>query len=152
VSRLSTFFPLIFPSPSCRPLPPSLPSLLSLHLAHTFAQYEGSSPYPKLTAFPPLSSRSFARIHRTNLTKQGVLPLTLANEADYSLVSAGDSVRTSGLTELLRGDLNAEVDLIVTYKDGSEKVVKTTHGLSADAVESIRFGSALNGIKIRAQQ
>jgi aconitase A len=99
-----------------------------------------------------LRSRSFARIHRTNLAKQGVLPLTLASENDYSLISAGESVRTSGLNELLRGDLNAEVNLIVTRKDGVEVTVKTLHGLSQDQVLYIVDGSALNGIKRRAAE
>lgn len=81
------------------------------------------------------------------MTKQGVLPLTLANEADYSLISAGESVRTSGLNELLRGNLDSEVDLIVTRKDGSEATVKTVHGLSAGQIGWIAEGSALNQTK-----
>jgi len=87
------------------------------------------------------------------LTKQGVLPLTFANDADYSLVSAGDSISTSGLDALLRGDLNAEVEIVVkSRKDGSEKRVKTSHGLSADQVEWIREGSALNLIRKKAAE
>jgi len=87
------------------------------------------------------------------LTKQGVLPLTFANDNDYSLVSAGDSVSTSGLDALLRGDLNADIEIVVkSRKDGSEKRIKTVHGLSADQVEWIREGSALNLIKKKAAE
>lgn len=86
----------------------------------------------KLTSY--FDSRSFARIHRTNLTKQGVLPLTFLNEADYSLVSAGDIISTKGLDALLRGDLSAEVKVVVEKKDGSIIEIATDHALSKDQV------------------
>ena len=98
-----------------------------------------------------LLSRSFARIHRTNLTKQGVLPLTFLNDADYSLISAGDIVSTSGLDALLRGDLSSEVKVIVEKPDGSKVEIATDHALSKDQVEWISAGSALNVIKAKAQ-
>lgn len=82
-----------------------------------------------------------------------MLPLTFANDKDYSLVSAGDAVSTSGLDALLRGDLNAEIEIVVkSRQDGSEKRIKTVHGLSRDQVEWIREGSALNLIKKKAAQ
>jgi len=99
-----------------------------------------------------IARRSFARIHRTNLTKQGVLPLTLVNQDDYHKISAGDEVSTSGLDKLLRGDLSAEVKLVVKKKDGSVEHVDTEHGLSTDAVAWIAAGSALNLIKSLAAQ
>ncbi|GAA5969399.1 hypothetical protein JCM11641_008104 [Rhodosporidiobolus odoratus] len=105
---------------------------------------EHASLQPRFLGAKLILARSFARIHRTNLAKQGVLPLTLANENDYSLILAGDSVRTSGLDSLLRGNLGAEVDLIVTRSDGTEAVIKTLHGLSRDQVEYVASGSALN--------
>lgn len=86
------------------------------------------------------------------MTKQGVLPLTFANDTDYSLISAGDVVSTSGLDALLRGDPDADVDVVVRKADGSEVTIKTTHGLSADQVEWIREGSALNLIKRKAAE
>ncbi|GAA5897620.1 uncharacterized protein JCM6883_006756 [Sporobolomyces salmoneus] len=114
---------------------------------------EHASLQPRFLNCKVILARSFARIHRTNLTKQGVLPLTFANDNDYSLVSAGDAVSTSGLDALLRGDLNAEIEIVVkSRKDGSEKRVKTVHGLSKDQVEWIREGSALNLIKKKAAQ
>lgn len=81
-------------------------------------------------------SRSFARIHRTNLTKQGVLPLTFINEADYSLISAGDVISTTGFNELLRGDLTSEIKVIVTKPNGETLEIKTDHALSKDQVMS----------------
>lgn len=82
-------------------------------------------------------SRSFARIHRTNLTKQGVLPLTFINDADYLLISAGDEVSTSGLDALLRGDLSSEVTVIVKRPDGSVVEIATEHALSKDQVSRV---------------
>lgn len=98
-----------------------------------------------------MSSRSFARIHRTNLAKQGVLPLNLINEDDYSLISAGDKISTKGLNELLRGDLTSEVSIVVDKADGSRHEIKTDHALSRDQVASLVAGSALNVIKAAAQ-
>ncbi|GAA5920343.1 hypothetical protein JCM1841_005574 [Sporobolomyces salmonicolor] len=114
---------------------------------------EHASLQPRFLNCKVILARSFARIHRTNLTKQGVLPLTFANDADYALVSAGDSISTAGLDALLRGDLGAEIEVIVrSAKDGSEKRIKTVHGLSRDQVEWIREGSALNLIKKKAAE
>ncbi|BGP26436.1 aconitate hydratase [Rhodotorula toruloides] len=108
---------------------------------------EHASLQPRFLNCKVILARSFARIHRTNLTKQGVLPLTFVNDADYSLIDAGDVVSTRGLDDLIRGNLGADVDVVVKKADGSEKVIKTVHGLSKDQVEWIREGSALNLIK-----
>ncbi|KAM0756177.1 aconitate hydratase [Meredithblackwellia eburnea MCA 4105] len=112
---------------------------------------EHASLQPRFLNCKLILARSFARIHRTNLTKQGVLPLTFINDADYSLISAGDLVSTTGLNELLRGDLSSEVKVIVKKPDGSIKEIKTEHALSKDQVEWISAGSALNVIKAKAQ-
>ncbi|GAA5891207.1 hypothetical protein JCM8208_002541 [Rhodotorula glutinis] len=113
---------------------------------------EHASLQPRFLNCKVILARSFARIHRTNLTKQGVLPLTFANEADYALVSAGNSVRTEGLDALLRGDLDASVHVVVKGEDGKETRIETVHGLSRDQVEWIREGSALNLIKRKAAE
>lgn len=81
-----------------------------------------------------------------------MLPLTFADEADYAHVAAGDVVSTSGLDALLRGNLDADVDIVVRKSDGSEKRIKTVHGLSRDQVEWISAGSALNLIKQKAAE
>ncbi|GJN92470.1 hypothetical protein Rhopal_005500-T1 [Rhodotorula paludigena] len=113
---------------------------------------EHASLQPRFLNCKVILARSFARIHRTNLTKQGVLPLTFADEADYAHVAAGDVVSTSGLDALLRGHLDADVDIVVRKSDGSEKRIKTVHGLSRDQVEWISAGSALNLIKQKAAE
>ena len=90
-------------------------------------------------------TRSFARIHETNLKKQGVVPLTFANEADYDLVDAGDEVATVGLYDMLRNGGKGEVSLEVTKKDtGAKVLISTKHAVSEDQAGFILAGSALN--------
>ncbi|OAA78519.1 aconitate hydratase [Akanthomyces lecanii RCEF 1005] len=90
-------------------------------------------------------TKSFARIHETNLKKQGVVPLTFADEADYDKIAAGDEVATVGLYEMLQNGGQGEVKLRVTKKDGGEDVlIPTRHAVSKDQAGFILAGSALN--------
>ena len=89
--------------------------------------------------------KSFARIHETNLKKQGVVPLTFANEADYDLISAGDEVATVGLYDMLKNKGHGEVSIRVTKKDSGKVFdIKTKHAVSEDQAGFILAGSALN--------
>lgn len=89
--------------------------------------------------------KSFARIHETNLKKQGVVPLTFANEADYDRIDAGDDVSTVGLYEMLLNKGKGEVQLKVTKKDSGEEIlIPTKHAVSEDQAGFILAGSALN--------
>ncbi|KAK3327427.1 aconitase family-domain-containing protein [Cercophora scortea] len=94
--------------------------------------------------------KSFARIHETNLKKQGVVPLTLADEADYDKINAGDEVSTVGLYDMLRNGGKGEVSLLVKKKSGEEVLVKTKHAVSEDQAGFILAGSALNMLAKRA--
>ncbi|KAK4113582.1 aconitate hydratase [Canariomyces notabilis] len=89
--------------------------------------------------------KSFARIHETNLKKQGVVPLTFADQADYDRIAAGDEVTTVGLYEMLRNGGQGEVSLRVTKKGtGEEFVIPVRHAVSQDQAKFILAGSALN--------
>ena len=89
-------------------------------------------------------AKSFARIHETNLKKQGVVPLTFANEADYDRIAGRDAVRTVGLRAVLDGG-EGEVSLVVTkFGSGEEFAVPVKHTMSKDQRAFIRAGSALN--------
>lgn len=89
--------------------------------------------------------KSFARIHETNLKKQGVVPLTFADEADYDRIGASDEVATEGLYEMLRNGGKGEVSLRVTkHKTGEQFAIKTKHAVSKDQAQFILAGSALN--------
>ena len=88
--------------------------------------------------------RSFARIHETNLKKQGMLPLTFADPADYERIDEDDRLSVRGLAELAPGrPLTVEV-----HKPSGESFsFEANHTFSNDQVEWFRAGSALNIIR-----
>lgn len=87
--------------------------------------------------------RSFARIHETNLKKQGVLPLTFRNPADYDKVREGDRLDLLGLSALAPGkDLN----LTLRHADGKSDTIVAAHSFTADQIEWFKAGSALGWI------
>jgi homoaconitase len=92
--------------------------------------------------------KSFARIHETNLKKQGMLPLTFANEADYDKISSGDVLTTVNLVDMIEkgGDNGGSITVKVTKKDGSSFEIETKHTMSVDQVEFFKAGSAINYI------
>jgi homoaconitase len=89
-------------------------------------------------------AKSFARIHETNLKKQGVVPLVFANEADYDEIDACDEVSTVGLYNMLKAGGIGEVKLLVKKKSGNDVEVTTRHTLSKDQCAFVLAGSALN--------
>ncbi|EMT63408.1 aconitase family-domain-containing protein [Fusarium oxysporum II5] len=89
-------------------------------------------------------TKSFARIHETNLKKQGVVPLTFENEADYDKIAAGDEVATVGLYEMLQNGGKGDVQLRVTKASGEEILIPTKHAVTKDQAGFILAGSALN--------
>ncbi|KAI0348698.1 aconitate hydratase [Trametopsis cervina] len=92
-------------------------------------------------------ARSFARIHETNLKKQGILPLWFADKSDYAKIGAGDTVETIGLADLLNGKVNPTITVRVTKRNGETFEVLTKHTMSADQLKWLRAGSALNHIR-----
>jgi aconitate hydratase len=87
--------------------------------------------------------RSFARIHETNLKKQGVLPLTFADPADYEKVQWDDRVAVKGLKELKPG---TPLTVVLTHSDGSEDSFEGLHTMSEQQISWFQAGSALNKI------
>ncbi|KAL2157721.1 hypothetical protein VTH06DRAFT_5204 [Thermothelomyces fergusii] len=89
--------------------------------------------------------KSFARIHETNLKKQGVVPLTFADPADYDRIGAGDEVATLGLYDMLQRGGKGDVRLKVTKRTTGEIFeVPVKHTVSQDQAKFILAGSALN--------
>ncbi|MFZ1061284.1 MAG: aconitase family protein, partial [Candidatus Rokuibacteriota bacterium] len=88
--------------------------------------------------------RSFARIHETNLKKQGILPLTFADPKDYDLLEQNDRVSITGLTGLAPGK---PVTLGVRKPDGRALSFKVNHSLTAEQITWFKAGSALNALK-----
>ncbi|KAL4797637.1 aconitase family-domain-containing protein [Aspergillus venezuelensis] len=96
-------------------------------------------------------AKSFARIHETNLKKQGVVPLTFADKADYDKIDACDVVSTDGLYETLKKGGKGEVRIrVMKRKTGEELVIPVRHTLSADQSAFILAGSALNVLSKKA--
>jgi aconitate hydratase len=89
-------------------------------------------------------TRSFARIHETNLKKQGILPLTFANPADYDLIEEGDRVDIRGLKDLRPGQT---VQAVIRHADGSQVNVSLKHTLNAEQIQWFKDGSALNTLR-----
>ena len=89
-------------------------------------------------------AKSFARIHETNLKKQGIVPLTFESETDYEKLRAGDVVSTVGLYDMLVAGGKGPVSLKVRKRDSGEEVVKVKHSISRDQAGFILAGSALN--------
>ncbi|KAI8866371.1 aconitase iron-sulfur domain-containing protein, partial [Ramicandelaber brevisporus] len=87
--------------------------------------------------------RSFARIHETNLKKQGVLPLTFADPADYDRVAPSDRVSVVGLAGL---SPQSQLHLRLHKADGSEVSIPVNHTLNDTQIEWFKAGSALNCI------
>ena len=88
--------------------------------------------------------KSFARIHETNLKKQGVLGLTFANPEDYDKVQEDDTVETVDLDQFAPGK---QITLKFTHADGSEDLIKTNHTYNENQIEWFKSGSALNLIR-----
>ncbi|NOZ96090.1 MAG: aconitate hydratase [Acidobacteria bacterium] len=86
-------------------------------------------------------ARSFARIHETNLKKQGVLPLTFADPADYEKIRADDRISIVGLKDLAPGK---PLTVVLHHADGSEESFQVNHSLNAEQIEWFKAGSALN--------
>ena len=89
-------------------------------------------------------ARSFARIHETNLKKQGILPLTFVDPADYDKVQEKDRVSVIGLTELEPG---RPLTVVLHHPDGGTDRFPVEHTLNEDQVAWFKAGSALNVLK-----
>lgn len=85
--------------------------------------------------------KSFARIHETNLKKQGMLGLTFANEADYDKIQEDDTINFLDLTEFAPGK---QLTLEFVHKDGSKDIIMANHTYNDSQIEWFKAGSALN--------
>ena len=88
--------------------------------------------------------KSFARIHETNLKKQGMLGLTFANESDYNLIQEDDTFNFINLNEFAPGK---QLTIEAIHKDGSKDIIKLNHTYNNSQIEWYNEGSSLNLIK-----
>jgi aconitate hydratase len=99
---------------------------------------------PRLLGAAAVIVKSFARIHETNLKKQGLLPLRFENAADYDRVQETDRVTIAGLAELAPG---RSLRVVLHHANGSQDEIRALHTLSADQIAWFRAGSALNSLR-----
>ena len=99
---------------------------------------------PRFRGAKAVLARSFARIHETNLKKQGVLALTFVNSSDYDSIGENDRISILGLSSLAPG---VPVQIRISHSDGSTTDISVKHSLSQDQIEWFQAGSALNLIR-----
>ena len=89
-------------------------------------------------------TKSFARIHETNLKKQGILALTFANPADYDKIQEDDRISLVGLNDLAP---QQPVKCILTHSDNSQEEISLVHSYNNSQIEWFKAGSALNVLR-----
>lgn len=100
---------------------------------------------PRFLAVKAVIVKSFARIHETNLKKQGMLGLTFQNEADYDKIQEHDRIDILGLTTFSPG---VPLTIVLHHIDGSSDTFKVNHTYNEAQIEWFKAGSALNLIKL----
>jgi len=98
---------------------------------------------PRFLGVKVIITKSFARIHETNLKKQGILPLTFANPKDWDLFEQSDRVSVLGLNGLAAGK---PVDVVIHKADGKEIKIQANHSMTAQQITWFKAGSALNAL------
>jgi aconitate hydratase len=88
--------------------------------------------------------KSFARIHETNLKKQGMLALTFSNEADYDKIQENDVVNFMDLVSFAP---DKPLNLELVHEDGSKETIAVNHTYNAQQIEWFKAGGALNLIR-----
>ncbi|MEM5564197.1 aconitate hydratase [Psychroserpens sp. AS72] len=105
---------------------------------------EHAAMQPRFLGVAAVIVKSFARIHETNLKKQGMLGLTFANEADYDLIQEDDTFNFTDLKDFAPGK---QLTLEVVHADGSKDVIMLNHTYNQSQIDWYKEGSALNLIK-----
>jgi aconitate hydratase len=96
---------------------------------------------PRLLGGAAVIVRSFARIHESNLKKQGLLALTFQNPGDYDKIREDDRISLIGLRDMAPGK---PVECVVKHADGTSETLRLSHTFAASQLEWFRKGSALN--------
>ena len=96
---------------------------------------------PRFLGGKAIIAKSFARIHETNLKKQGMLPLTFADPNDYDKIQEDDTFSLVGLNEFAP---EKQLKLIIKHKDGQTEEIMLNHSFNAGQIEWFKAGGALN--------
>ena len=98
---------------------------------------------PRFLGVKAVLTKSFARIHETNLKKQGILPMTFTDPANYEQIEQEDRVSVTGLSELAPGK---PVSVTIHKQDGKEITIQANHSMTEQQIKWFRAGSALNAL------
>lgn len=99
---------------------------------------------PRFLGVKAIIAKSFARIHETNLKKQGMLALTFQNKDDYNLVQEGDLISITGLKDFAP---NKELTVTLKHTNSKTDIFKVNHTYNMQQIEWFKAGSALNNLK-----
>ena len=101
---------------------------------------------PRFLGCAAVIVRSFARIHESNLKKQGVLPLTFADQTAYDRIQEKDRISITGLANLAPGKL---VDAAIVHADGTRSPIQLKHTMNREQIEWFKAGAALNVLRMK---
>ncbi|MCC9166385.1 aconitate hydratase [Pontibacter harenae] len=101
---------------------------------------------PRFLGVRAVLVKSFARIHETNLKKQGMLALTFDNKADYDLIEENDTIDIVGLENFTPGE---PLKVVLNHSDGSKDVITVNHTYNEGQIGWFKAGSALNLIRLQ---
>jgi len=99
---------------------------------------------PRFLGGRAIITKSFARIHETNLKKQGMLPLTFSDKSDYDKIQPDDKISLVGLKDLAPG---TQLTAVLTHSNGSTEEIKLNHTFNEQQISWFQSGSALNRMK-----
>lgn len=105
---------------------------------------EHAAMQPRFLGVKAVIVKSFARIHETNLKKQGMLALTFVNPEDYELIRQDDTIDILGFDQMAPG---RNLTLVLRHTDGTQDRVELTHTYNQAQIEWVQAGSALNKIR-----
>jgi aconitate hydratase len=103
---------------------------------------------PRFRGACAIFARSFARIHETNLKKQGIVPLTFADPKDYDLIGEHDTISVRGMPP----EPDKPVRCIIHKRGGDDIEIQALHTFSPEQVKWFKAGSALNVVKQKVKR
>ena len=99
---------------------------------------------PRFLGVRAILVKSFARIHETNLKKQGMLALTFANKEDYNKIMEDDVIDIVGLKDFQPGK---SLQIVLNHTDGKQDMIEVNHTYNQNQIEWFKAGAALNIIR-----
>lgn len=105
---------------------------------------EHAAMQPRFLGVKAVVVKSFARIHETNLKKQGMLALTFANPEDYEKIRQDDSIDIEGFDSMEPGK---SISMVLNHSDGTSESIELLHTYNEQQIDWLRAGSALNKIR-----